>query len=365
MTRNYLQEYIDSGGENIPPDTPLFSQTSHPPSHFADLCVLCGEDHDELRFNQYDKSGNAVQVDAAICRNCFRAIHASTKMEISYNIFDRVRQIKTLSFDSEVYKWYRHLNPKRDLYVKNDECYKCYVCRKKIEETAITAPVPVEHSNVLNGGRVIICEECQPKVANYSAEPDESRLLEQVKCSQCNLSYFINRLEANYRITLKYNNKAFSCPECAHKTIFIYHNNRIWLDELKQDREKIPSRFLEKTCACCGNKFSMDLTLSVDTLIDTHEVTGSTLVCQKCSENGARIFLREGIRVSERLVFLLSETEEAGIFKFECYKLPDASNSAKHVLTSHVEALSMIDAVFIAHDEIIKLVIGKQTEIWG
>lgn len=388
MKRTFLNNYVASGGFELPDDYESFVSNGDIRGMFHNDCVFCGELHDNIVAYKYDIGGNGkMDYGLHCCKTCNNVIENTPENKL-YNKVDysskkfsmrrheqRLGSVRLLEFDKNTFKYYRHLNPNVDKYVTHNECNRCYICDDIITIRSQSIPIPVSGLAVLNGGRVHICPACENDVDFdflYKHKESSGALIKKL-CPGCNIGYYIDESEVEYREdkeVLQDLDKDWICPECSYKFVQNELKSKHWLsdEESSPPRNSPIQRFKGFTCASCYSPFYIDLTLHRITIHAIHFIHEAEIICQHCFKLGVRDLLIDdtSYRFGRHFVIMVFESDESGIWTFHCYRLPKTKNdSITHVITSHIEAEGGVEAVSIAFSEIQLLLYGNQAEIWN
>ena len=381
---SFLTTYIESRGHVLPEDYSNFVFGGVCESE----CVFCAEKHQNHSVFKYDIGSNRKSdYGVYACGNCYEQIE---EMETLYaweqptrsksseydmaNENRKVRELKKFKFDNSTYKYYRHLRPDRDRYVRNNECNSCYICNESIETMAQTACVPVSSFHMLSGGRIHICRKCE----KYEIDFDEMYRIKveagemhKCKCPNCKTAYYVDNEEQELRDKAKsisHLDLEWVCPECAYKAMDKVEV-KSWLHNPENDvpRKEPMNRFSSGTCLSCKKHFYIDQMIFQNYLFMTHFVREDELVCTECSAAGVKTFLirRNVFKYKRNMRIMIDEHEdEPLVWTFQCFRFSKVSGTMpEHILTSHVPAHNSLEAMFVIYDELDKLFDGTQTEL--
>ncbi len=379
--RQFLRRYLESWGNELPDDYRNFATDGQ----FHNECVFCGEEHHNIKVLRYDgKKDQKIFSDTYCCEQCNDQIAKSQfgqmfdyePVRSAYLKKRRTEDIRImdLQFDHKVYLYYRHLNPNHDLYVKNRENSRCYICDDLIEKQVQSIPVPVTGGNKVTGGRVHICPKCEGDVKDIDDIYNKkviNKELERVKCPSCKLHYYIDNEEATYRAETNTSarfEKEWMCPECSHKSITGADENS-WLHNPENDapRFDMMERFMPATCTCCGSYFYIDLTMYTNHLYINHYIRDGEIICQKCTDVDLEtLLLGEGTyRFSHKIVIKVAKSSEENVWKFDSYRLgKNPGELPQHIISSHISANNGVECVSIVFNEVRMLLYGEQAELW-
>lgn len=400
--RRTLNRYIDSNGAELPLDYHYYI----PGAEKQDLCIFCDDYHLSNPVYVWDAVEGKVLRDLNLymCDQCNTHVesmlHRVYGQEISGKdtIQDDITHesptlrnslkistfVDKLEFDDEIYKYYVHLNPNNDLYVKNNECNKCFICGSDAHghpimayKTWETVIVPVlGEERFFSGGRVFICPDeiavIQSQfigVQNIKDLYTHFMLLNKIEsatCSNCNRNYYIDTTESVKRQELR---GEYICPDCALETI----DNLIGKDKrdnwLYPDdcliRTHPPVRYYQHSCSICRETIFIDRYLNLEYLTEKHLDCKGNIYCEKCLSSGIKKFIDNPLvyKYKSNIYINIKVLGPANLWSYDVVRITK-TRELEIVLQAKIELNDITELVSIAFEDTDLLFSGKQLELW-
>jgi len=333
-------QYINDGGRTLPKN--YHSYTSG--TLMEAICALCGTNaHDGFPIlyipNDITKASKSGSHACSTCQNeveeMIETVHYHSYKEILEMISGapslrseisefnklmnnmRKRFIDNFEFPVDTKKHIEHLDTEISVYA--DMLERCVFCKNHVTSNTFGRhlDVPVELSTYLNGGKVIICGDCEkslPDIDYLYKKAEEASLIRQLGCSDCGESYYVFKDEYNDRYP-KNHFISWLCPKCAyHEAIeadlqsikYVAHNA-----SPKYEGDATEYRYRVVQCMC-QNKVSIDLcgsTMSLMSSMLVYKDNRQYILCDACNEYVRPILeekLSKLIRVGEtwKVVFV-------------------------------------------------------------
>lgn len=308
-------QYINDGGRTLPKNYHSYTNGNL----MEAICALCGTNaHDGFPLlyipNDFTKASKSGAHTCAACQNevdeMLETVHfhsykevlemvsgaPSLRSEISeFNkLMNNIKKrfVDKFEFPVDTKKHIEHLDPEASQYA--DMVGRCIFCKNLVVSSTYARhmDIPVEQSTYLNGGKVILCIDCEkslPDVDYIYKKAEESATIRQLGCSDCGESYYVYRDEYNDRYP-KNHYLQWLCPKCVYNEAieadlqsikYVAHNTTA-----KYEGDQIEQRYRVVSCLCL-NKVAVDLCASTPSLMASllvYKHDKQYILCDDCND---------------------------------------------------------------------------------
>lgn len=287
VNRTYLQRYVNSKGVELPPDYDDFIEGAI----FGRECVFCQHPHTLIPVFRFEPITELRTSTGTYCCNaCQTLIDTMVKLEYPQMWKEDARYSKQVDFEEKDWgnRGYKlnlyNVNEQFDHTVESYITHKskkrllCYFCGESCSPEDPEIFVPVDTSDILQGGKVKVCQKrCYEDIWENSRP--ESVHIHQ-KCVYCSTTYMITKAEFDKRTKLNTLGKHM-CPECSYAGSMKEQEDATVLAATAPE-ESLLARSVYKTCQICKDTFYIDRTLLHSKLKKIHTIS-NTQHSPRCS----------------------------------------------------------------------------------
>lgn len=336
----------------------------------ANACIECGQHLDAYYVREF-KMSSQFDFELDSSDETTRHLYNYEREEPTRTDgFEKYQMISHyMGFDEDVYKYYIHLRPTRDLYVKGSEPNSCYFCdRVNLYGTKWhTINVPVSQQDKLDGGKIYICptheKQYQEELNNIYSEAEYNRVIYQHECPSCLESYYVYHSEHTYRKTLKDQIASpvrFLCPACAYETLDQASemlNGPMFNETAAYPRSEPINRLLLKPCFTCSSGFRLDYMLSLSDMARIHSLGKNRYICAHCSSIGNKNIVLNTFGFDNKIRFRVNEKNgTSDVFAFA------STGEAKEIVTLNLYSTELEDQIIETFDAIRRL--KNDPDLW-
>lgn len=379
--RDYLDEYIQTHGGGLPGDARRFAAGYD----FGELCVLCGNQHDHnsvfiynilnssrksTTYHSCDECEEVIQRELVsthfpefISRNNNVYTERDENTELRISMYNAYRK-----FDTSVYKHYMYLNEHRDLYTNKNTIYSCYFCKSYAPvKGSLKIEVPQDVSQILNGGIVLCCTECEYDIMKGATDLVESPHI-TVQCASCKQAYSVTQDEYSARVN--YNTALldkYMCPICTYAKINLLEaeTSNLYIYQNEAPREEPISVLNWEICSACKVSVLLDLRLDHDYLERSY-FYNDECHCEKCGTikrlTGRANHNKYVAHINGNVYLVVFKQGKYWVYELIIYNFVTQQKTT--VLKSDTER-DLIETITIGMEEGHKYTASKQYELWN
>lgn len=392
------KRYLASLGEEIPVDYNHFKLGNQK----QDLCIFCEDPHDGIELLQYTWSRSGEGTETYLCAECNQHVETMLREDNNdeYSSFadkgfepkERINPADTalsdenkkitdllanLKFSEDVYKYYRHVNPNEDSYVDNQQSDRCYICSKIDRGSRANAyakppwgtiQVPIDVSNIMVGGHLWICVDCEKRVSERFGDKLESiyshhmllQNIERLTCPICRQYYYITKEEADSR--KGFSELQYMCSECAYDATVMQAEHWLFSYEAIPPRTAPLERWIGRTCKVCKEVFFVDAFATHESL-ERYHLVGSTCYCTSCVKNGIKKALEGELIFNHHDMVYIRLRADNKYWKYKIIRLIPKESKFENLQSGSLNVSNIALAVSIAFKEVDRLFYGEQSEL--
>lgn len=373
-----LRAYIYSGSKILPDDLEAYT-AGHV---YENKCLFC---RNPASKNPVMCKG--VDTWTQMCEFCYKEVMAdlpkylpdaqhAQKEKLLLNSLSRGYDFNIADI---INKYYTHLDGGKKDYFAGDKSIRCFVCDRQQrepkpyedEDDFFEIEIPVRSDMYIIGGKINICKDpsCTGVHRSYVGLLSSLGYNNQAKandvikayCGTCRKEYIIiGDDEIAYRAANKQDYE-WQCPSCTYRMLNVWEKDKIlqkfYPGTPGEPRNALLPRFTKCKCCKCHEDIEVDNSQTEFSFF-LNNVYEEKLICRKCS------LLRTWFEMPTVLNILNTRiyTELHSDYTFSIFRLSQGGLETL-VLNGNSETDNMIDTVFVAYEETIKL-LGSEIAQW-